>query len=343
MKPTPHLTRPTRITRRSLCALGAASTLGLIPALSRAQGSPAGKPGYPTKPVRIVVAYTPGGANDLAARIYGQLLGERLNQGFVVENRPGASGMTGTSYVAKSEPDGYTLLLGAGGTMTINPALFSTLPYDPLKDFVPVGLMAQSPLVLVVSPETPAKSVAELIAYAKSKPEGLTFASPGAGTPLHLAGELFTRQAGIKALHVPYKGSAPALTDLMGRQVDMMFDVLGSSVPFLQAGKLRALAVSTAKRSSLLPAVPTVQESGLKGFDVSSWFGLFAPARTPAQVVALLNGELAKAAATPEAREKLAPLGMEPVSSSGDQLHKLIVAEQAKWKDLIRQANIKLD
>jgi tripartite-type tricarboxylate transporter receptor subunit TctC len=337
MKPTPQLTR------RSLCALGLASTFGVLPTLSRAQGGSTNKLAYPTKPVRIIVAYTPGGANDLVARIYGQLLGERLKQSFVVENRPGASGMTGTAYVAKAEPDGYTLLLGAGGTMTINPGLFSKLPYDPLKDFVPVGLMAQSPLVLVVSPETPVKSVAELIAYAKSRPDGLTFASPGAGTPLHLAGELFARQAGIKALHVPYKGSAPALTDLMGRQVDMMFDVLGSSVPFLQAGKLRALAVSTAKRSSLLPAVPTVQESGLKGFDVSSWFGLFAPAHTPAQVVALLNEQITKAAATTQAREKLAPLGMEPVSSSGDQLRRLVGTEQAKWKELIRQANIKLD
>jgi tripartite-type tricarboxylate transporter receptor subunit TctC len=251
--------------------------------------------------------------------------------------------MTGTSFVAKADPDGYTLLLGAGGTMTINPGLFDKIPYDPLKDFAPIGLVARSPLILVVPPTLPVKNVAELIAYAKSRPQGISFASPGAGTPLHLAGELFSREARIKTLHVPYKGSAPALTDLMAGRVDMMFDVLGSSMAFIRSGKLRALARSTAQRSSQLPDVPTVAEQAqeLRDFDVSSWFGFFAPAGTPADVVAKLNAELTKSAGSAEAREKLAPMGMEPASSTPEELRGMVQREQARWKQLIRAANIK--
>ena len=321
------------ITRRTLCAFGAA-TLTLGPLATHAQA-------YPTKPVKVIVTYSPGGANDVTARIYSQLLTERLKQAFVVENRPGASGIPGTLSVAKADPDGYTLLLGAGGTMTINPGLFEKLSYDPLRDFVPVGLVARSPLVLVVPPSLPVKSVAELIAYAKAKPDGLSFASPGAGTPLHLAGELFARQAQIKTLHVPYKGSSPALTDLMAGRVDMMFDVLGSSIAFVKAGKLRALAVTSPQRSSHLPEVPSLQEQGLRDFDVTTWFGFFAPAGTPADVVAQLNAELLRAAGTAEAKERLAPLGMEPAGSTPQELRALVQQEQARWRDLIRLASIK--
>lgn len=323
--------------RRHVLALGAGAATILSGVRAFAQGS------YPNHPVKVVVTYAPGGANDVTARVFSQLLGDRLKQAFVVENRPGASGIPGTTFVARSDPDGYTLLLGAGGTMTINPGLFPTLTYDPLRDFVPIGLAARSPLVLVVPPTLPVHSVAELVAYAKAQPNGITFASPGAGTPLHLAGELFTRQAGIKALHVAYKGSAPALTDVMSGRVDMMCDVLGSSIELVRAGRLRALAVTTLQRSSQLPQVPTLDEEGLKGFDVSSWFGFFAPANTPREVVATLNTELAKVAMTSEAKEKLAPLGMEPASSSSEQLRTLVQAEQAKWRDVIRQANVKLE
>jgi tripartite-type tricarboxylate transporter receptor subunit TctC len=328
------MTSPAPLTRRAILA-GAGAALGT--GLARAQGS------YPGKPVKVIVAYTPGGANDVTARVASLLLGERLKQPFVVENRAGASGITGTNFVAKADADGYTLLLGAGGTMTINPGLFSNLPYDPLRDFVPIGMVARSPLVLVVPPTLPVHSVAELIAYAKARPAGITFASPGAGTPLHLAGELFTRQAGIKALHVAYKGSAPALADLVAGRVDMMFDVLGSSIELVRGGRLRALAVSSLQRSNQLPQVGTVSDQGLPGFDVTSWFGFFAPASTPREIVALLNAELAKVAATPEARDKLAPLGMEPVSSSSEQLRTLVQQEQAKWRDVIRQANVKAE
>lgn len=298
---------------------------------------------YPSKPVKVVVAYTPGGANDIAARVFGQLLSERSKQPFVVENRPGASGITGTTLVARSEADGHTLLLGAGGTMTINPGLFPTLSYDPLKDFAPVGLIARAPLVVVVPPSMPVKNIPELIAYAKSRPDGITYASPGQGTPLHLAGELFSRRAGITTLHVPYRGSAPALQDLLGGRVDVMFDVLGSSFEFIRSGRLRAIAVTSLQRSPHLPEVPTLHEQGLKDFDVTSWFALFAPAGTPKDVTRFLNTELARAAATPEAKAKLAPLGMEPASSTPEALRKLVEAEQARWKELIRVAKITVE
>jgi len=326
----------TSLNRRSVCLLGAGAAASLATGGAFAQG-------YPAKPVKVIVTYTPGGANDVTARVYGQLLGERLKQAFVVENRPGASGIPGTTSVARSDADGYTLLLGAGGTMTINPGLFSTLSYDPLRDFVPIGLAARSPLVLVVPPSLPVRSVADLIAYAKNKPDGITFASPGAGTPLHLAAELFTRQAGIKALHVPYKGSAPARTSSM--EVPRTSHIMSTRPPIrsFSAGKLRALAVTSQQRSNQLPQVPTLAEQGLKDFDVTSWFGLFAPANTPREIVATLNAELAKAAQTPEARDKLAPLGMEPASSTSEQLRTLVQSEQAKWREVIRLANVKAD
>ncbi len=218
---------------------------------------------------------------------------------------------------------------------------FTNLAYDPLRDFVPIGLAARSPLVLVIPPSMPVKNVAELIAQAKARPDGISFASPGAGTPLHLAGELFTRQAGLKALHVPYKGSAPALNDLMAGRVDILFDVLGSSIELVRVGKLRALAVTSLQRSNQLPQVPSLNEQGLPGFDVTSWFGFFAPANTPREVVTLLNAELARAAVTTDAREKLEPLGMEPMSSTSDQLRTLVQTEQARWRELIRVANVK--
>nr|WP_255429166.1 tripartite tricarboxylate transporter substrate binding protein [Ramlibacter albus] len=277
----------------------------------------------------------------MTARIYAEALSVRLQQSFVVENRPGASGISGTVQAAKAEPDGYTLMLGAGGVMTINPALHQNLSYEPLRDFAPIGLASRSPLVMVVPSSLPIKSVAELIAHARARPEGISFASPGAGTPLHLAGELFTRQAGIKALHVPYKGSAPGIADVIAGRVDLMCDALNSSLPFIRSGKLRALAVTTAQRSDQLPEVPTLQEAGLKDFDVSSWFGLFAPANTPREIVGLLAAELQKATAMPETRQKIANIGLETVSSTPEQLRAMIEREQLRWKEVVRQANIK--
>jgi tripartite-type tricarboxylate transporter receptor subunit TctC len=327
---------PIHPTRRNFCLAGAAAVGGLASPFARAQG-------YPNKPVKIIVAYAPGGANDITARVYAQALSDRLKQSFIVENRSGASGISGTTFAAKAEPDGYTLMLGAGGTMTINPGLYANLPYDPLKDFAPLGLASRSPLVMVVPAALPVKNVAELIAYARSRPDGITFASPGAGTPLHLAGELFTRQANIKALHIPYKGSSPAIADVLAGRVDLMCDALNSSLPFIRAGKLRALAVTTAQRSEQLPEIPTLQESGLKDFDVSSWFGLFAPASTPKDLVAFLASELQKAAAMPETRVKISQIGLDTVTSTPEELRAMIQREQVRWKEVIRLANVKAE
>jgi tripartite-type tricarboxylate transporter receptor subunit TctC len=326
--------KPT-ITRRQAASLLGGILLTPTSSLVNAQSS------YPSKPVKIVVTYATGGANDLTARIYALLLGDKFKQSFIVDNRPGASGVTGTVGVARGESDGYTLLLGAGGTMTINPVLLPNLPYDPLKDFAPIGLAAQSPLVVLVPPNLPVNSIQELIRYAKSRKEGISYASPGAGTPLHLAAEMFMHQASLTALHVPYKGSAPALTDLMAGRVDVMFDVQGSSLQFVRAGKLRALAVTSMQRSTYLPEVPTLHESGLKDFDVTSWFAFFAPIQTPPDVVAYLSQSLQAVAQTPEASARLAPLGMSPVNSTPQALREMVQKEQAKWRDIIKRANIK--
>lgn len=299
--------------------------------------------GYPDRPVKIIVAYAPGGANDATARIYANALAERLKQSFVVENRPGASGITGTTSVARSQPDGYTLMLGAGGAMTINPSLYPNLSYDPSKDFAPLGLASRSPLVMVVPAALPPKTVAEFIAYGR-KPDGALFASPGAGTPLHLAGELFMRQAGLKSVHVPYKGSSPAINDLLAGRVDVMFDALNSSLPFIRAGRLRALAVTTAQRSAELPDVPTLQEAaGFRDFDVSSWFGFFAPAKTPPEVLRLLSTELQTIAELPETRQKIAGIGLETVTSTPEQLGAMVRSENLRWAEVIRVGGIKIE
>lgn len=331
------MTTPTPLTRRQAAALMGGALLAPSSALVHAQAS------YPQKPVKLVVTYATGGANDLTARIYAALLGDKLKQPFIVENRPGGSGVTGTAGVARGEADGYTLVLGAGGTMTINPALLPNLPYDPLKDFAPIGMAATAPLVVVVPPNLPVNSVQELIAYAKSRKEGLSYASPGAGTPLHLAAEMFMHQAGLSALHVPYRGSAPALTDLMAGRVDVMFDVQGSSLQYIRAGRLRALAVTSMERSSYLPEVPTLHESGLKDFDVMSWFALFAPIKTPASIVKQLSEALQAVAKMPETAAKLAPLGMTTANASPQALSELVRKEQAKWRSIIARANIKVE
>jgi hypothetical protein len=326
-----------KMTRRAAASLLGGALLTSTSSLVKAQAS------YPSKPVKIVVTYATGGANDLTARIYAVLLGDKFKQSFIVENRPGASGVTGTAGVARGESDGYTLLLGAGGTMTINPVLLPNLTYDPLRDFTPIGLAAQAPLVVLVPPSLPVNSIQDLIRYAKSRNEGISYASPGAGTPLHLAAEMFVHQAGLTALHIPYKGSAPALTDLMAGRVDLMFDVQGSSLQFVKAGKLRALAVTSMQRSTYLPDVPTLNESGLKDFDVTSWFALFAPIQTPADVVTQLSQSLQVIAQTTEASARLAPLGMSPANSTPQALRELVQKEQAKWREIIKRANIKVE
>ncbi|MFO1323129.1 MAG: tripartite tricarboxylate transporter substrate binding protein [Burkholderiales bacterium] len=299
---------------------------------------------YPNKPIRIVVPFPAGGTTDILARAVAQKLTETTGQPVVVDNRPGAGGNIGAELVAKSPPDGYTLLMGTVGTHAINASLYKSMPFDHVRDFAPVILVAGVPNVLVVNPSLPVNSVQELIAYGKANPGKLNFASSGNGTSIHLAGELFKTTTGVQMAHIPYKGSAPALVDLMGGQVQLMFDNLPSALPQIKAGKLRALAVTSAQRSSALPDVPTVAESGLPGFEASSWFGLLAPTGTPKDIVAKLNGEVAKWLATPEAKEKLASQGA--IVAGGltpDDFARHIAAETAKWQKVVKESGAKVD
>ncbi len=298
---------------------------------------------YPTKPIRLVVPFPAGGTTDILARAAAQKLTEAWGQTVIVDNRPGAGGNIGSELVAKAAPDGYTLEMGTVGTHAINASLYAKMPYDHVKDFVPVILVAGVPNVLVVHPSVPVHSVAELIAYAKANPGKLNFASSGSGTSIHLSGELFKVMAGVQMAHVPYKGSAPAVQDLLGGQVQLMFDNLPSSLPHIKAGKLRALAVTSATRASALPDVPTVAEAGLPGFEASSWFGVLAPAGTPPAIVAKLNAEIAKWLATPEAQEKLSAQGANIASGTPEDFAKHIAGETTKWAKVVKESGAKVD
>ena len=298
---------------------------------------------YPTHSIRLVVPFPAGGTTDILARAAAQKLSESLGQAVVVDNRPGAAGNIGADLVAKSAPDGYTLLMGTVGTHAINPSLYAKMPYDHVKDFVPVVLVAGVPNVLAVYPAFPVNSVAELIALAKSKPGTINFASSGSGTSIHLSGELFKTMAGVDMTHIPYKGSSPALTDLMGGQVQIMFDNLPSSLPLIKAGKLRAIAVTSLKRAPALPDVPTISESGLPGFEASSWFGVLAPAGTPAPIVAKLNADVNKWLQSPEAREQLLAQGANAAGGTPEQFAAHIRAETEKWAKVVKASGAKAD
>ena len=298
---------------------------------------------HPAKPIRLVVPFPAGGTTDILARAVGQKLTEAWGQPVVVDNRPGAGGNIGAELVAKAAPDGYTLLMGTVGTHAINASLYAKMPYDHIKDFAPVILVAGVPNVLVVNPAVPVNSVQELIAYAKANPGRLNFASSGSGTSIHLSGELFKVMAGVQMTHIPYKGSAPALQDLIGGQVQLMFDNLPSALPQIKGGKLRALAVTSAARAAALPDVPTVAEAGLPGFEASSWFGVLAPAGTPVAIIARLNAEIAKWLASPEAREKLASQGANAAGGSPEDFAKHIAAETAKWQKVVKESGAKVD
>jgi tripartite-type tricarboxylate transporter receptor subunit TctC len=298
---------------------------------------------YPSKPIRLVVPFAAGGATDVLARLVGERLTASLGQQVVVDNRPGAGGNIGSDLVARAEPDGYTILMGAVGTHAINPSLYPKMPYDPVKDFAPVTLVASVPNVLVVNPEVPANSVQELIDLAKAKPGELNFASSGNGTSIHLSGELFKAMTGTDIVHVPYKGSGPAVTDLLGGQVQMMFDNMPSSLPHVKAGKLRALGVTSAKRSPALPEVPTIAEAGVPGYDATSWFGILAPAGTPEPVVMRLQGAIVQALGEPEMRQRMADLGAEPVGDTPAEFGQFIAAELAKWAKVVNDAGVKLE
>jgi len=304
---------------------------------------PASAADYPTKPIRLVVPFPPGGTTDILARAVAQKLSETWNQQVIVDNRPGAGGNIGSDLVAKAAPDGYTLVMGTVGTHAINPNLYAKMPYDHVKDFAPVILVAGVPNVLVVNPSLPVHSVKELIDYAKANPGKLNFASSGNGTSIHLSGELFKTMAGVQMTHVPYKGSSPALADLMGGQVQLMFDNLPSSLGLIKGGKLRAIAVTSATRAAALPDVPTIAESGLPGFEASSWFGVLAPAATPHEIVAKLNGTIALWLATPEAKEKLLAQGAIAAGGSPEDFARHIDRETAKWAKVVKASGAHID
>lgn len=325
--------------RRHLLALGAA---GVLPGPLFAQA------GWPSKPVRIVVPFAAGGTTDILARALAPELGRAFGQQFIVDNKPGAGGNLGAAEVAKSPPDGYTLLMGTVGTHGINQALYPRMPYDPIKDFVPITLVAGVPNVLVMNPAKAEalkiNSVPDLIRHAKANPGRLNMASSGNGTSIHLSGELFKTMAGVFMVHFPYRGSAPALLDLIGGTMDLMFDNLPSALPHIKAGKLKALAVTSAQRSAAVPELPTIAEAGpLPGFDASSWFGLLAPVGTPADVVSRIQQETAKALNTPALKERLLSQGAIPSGMTSAQFADYIAAETRKWAQVVKASGAKVD
>ena len=299
--------------------------------------------GYPSKPIRFVVPYPAGGPLDTVARLVGQKVSESVKQPVIVDNKPGAGGNIGADAVAKSAPDGYTILMGAVATHAINPALYASIPYDPVRDFEPVTQLASTPNVLIVNPSVPASNVREFIAYAKANPGKLNFGSGSTGSAGHLAGELFKTLAGIDMTHVPYKGAAPAMQDLIGGRVQLMFDNFASASTQVKAGKVKALAVTTARRSALAPELPTVAESGLAGFDINTWFGIFAPAGTPREAIDRLHAEFTRALALPDVRERLVNLGAEPVGNKPAEFAAYIRAEAEKYARVIKASGAKAD
>jgi tripartite-type tricarboxylate transporter receptor subunit TctC len=314
------------------------AAIALSATLLAAGGASAQNPAanYPNKPIRFVVPYTAGGTTDILARIIAAKLTESWGQHVLVDNRPGAGGNIGTDLVAKADPDGYTIVMGAISTHAINPSLYKSIPYDHIRDFAPITRVGLLPNVLVVNPSLPAKTVKEFIAYGKANPGKLNFASPGTGTSLHLSGELFKDMTGTDMVHVPYKGSTPALTDLLGGQVLAMFDNLPASLPHIKGGKLRPLAVTTARRTPALPDVPTMIEAGVPGFEVTSWFAVFAPARTPKEIVAKLNSEMVKILNSPDVKEKLAQQSVEAAPTTPEELAAFVKSETERWAKVIK-------
>jgi tripartite-type tricarboxylate transporter receptor subunit TctC len=297
---------------------------------------------YPAKAIRIVVPLAAGGPGDVLARAVGQKLAESVGQPVVVDNRPGANTNIGNEAVAKSAPDGYTLLMSAS-TLTINPSLYANLAYDPVKSFAPVTLVATTPLVLVVHPSLPVKSVKELIALAKAKPGQLLYGSAGSGSTLHLAGEMFNSMAGVKIVHVPYKGVTNAFSDLLGGQIPIMYPGAPIALPQVQAGKLRALATTGDKRSAAAPELPTIAEAGLAGYEVSVWYGVLAPAGTPPAIINRLHAELVKIVQSPDITARWAALGAEPLVNTPEQFTEFLKKDLVKWTKVVRESGAKVD
>ena len=324
--------------RRTLSlAVLAAGTLALAPFAAQAQAA------FPSKALTIVVPFSAGGTTDILARVVGQYIAKDLGQPVIIDNRPGAGGDIGAQMVARAAPDGYTLLMGTVGTHAINQSLYKKMAFDPIKDFAPITRVALVPNLLVANPSQPYKNVKELIAYAKANPGKINFASSGSGTSIHLSGEMFQQMAGVEMQHIPYKGSAPALTDLLGGQTAIMFDNMPSVIGHVKAGKLRPLAVTTPQRSPALPDVPTIAEAGVPGYSATSWFGLLAPAGTPAPVIAKLNASVLKALQDPEVKKKMAEQGAEPNGEKPEQFAEFIRSETAKWGQTVKKSGATAD
>ncbi|ARP82019.1 ABC transporter substrate-binding protein [Bordetella genomosp. 8] len=324
--------------RKALAALLGAGLLATLNVTAQAADWPQ------QKPISYVVPFTPGGSTDVVGRVIAQKLSERLHQSVVVENKPGAAGAIGAAYVAKAPPDGYTLFGGTISTHAINPSLYKNLSYDPVKDFEPVSLVATLPNVLLVDPHLKLKSVADLIALLKKDPTKRTFASSGAGTSTHLTGELFAQTIGVPLTHIPYKGTPPAMVDVSSGNVTFMFDQMTAALPLLQQGKLQLLAVTTAKRIALAPDVPTLQEAGVPGFDVSSWQAVYAPKGTPKAIVDRLSKEIAAILKEPDVQEKLGKtMGMDLVGGSPEQLRDLMATEIPRWAEVVKKSGAKVE
>jgi tripartite-type tricarboxylate transporter receptor subunit TctC len=298
---------------------------------------------YPTKSIRMIVPFAAGGPTDVIARMVGQKVTESLGQAVVIDNRGGSGGNIGADMVAKAAPDGYTLLMGIVSTQAINPSLYSKMPYDAVKDFAPVTLTGAATIVLATHPGVQARTLKEVIALAKAKPGQLNFASPGTGTPHHLAGELFKTIAGVDIVHIPYKGAAPAVTDLLGGQVSLAIVSLPAALPHIKGGKLVALGITAAQRSAVAPDVPTIAESGLAGFELENWYGLLAPAGTPRDIVNKLNSEIVKALQLPDVRERLNSQGFEVRTNTPDQFAAYIRSEVVKWAKIVKASGAKVD
>jgi tripartite-type tricarboxylate transporter receptor subunit TctC len=298
---------------------------------------------FPAKSVRVIVPFAAGGTTDIVTRILAQRLTESWGQQLIVDNRPGAGGNIGSELVAKSPADGYTILMATVATHGINASLYRKIPYDPIKDFMPITLVASTPSVLMLNPAVPANSVKELIALAKARPGQLNFGSPGNGSSHHLAGELFDSMAGVKMTHVPYKGTAAALIDVMAGQIQLTFDTLPSAMPYVKGGKLKAIAVTSAKRTRSLSDLPTVSEAGVPGYEVTSWYGALAPAGTPPDVVKTLNADFVRTIRIPEVSEKMIEAGADPVANTPEQFAGFIRSELKKWAKVVQDSGARVD
>ncbi|MBY4948030.1 tripartite tricarboxylate transporter substrate binding protein [Cupriavidus respiraculi] len=298
---------------------------------------------YPSKPIRLIVPFAPGGVSDTSARVVADKLGQRLGQQVVVENKPGASGNIGTAMVAQAAPDGYTLVLGFDGTMVINPHVYAKVPFDPIKDFVPIGKIGDAALILIAHPSVPAKNLQELVAYSRSREGGLSYGSAGTGSTPHLAGELLKARTGLNMVHVPYKGGGQAMGDLVGGTLPLLYTAVAGAQQYVKGGKATAIAVSGASRVPALPDVPTIAESGVPGLVSESWVGLLAPANTPKEIVDKLSGELNAVVNLPDTRERLATLGIVPVGNSSEAFGKQIQADLKKYSEVVKTAKIRVE